>query len=92
MILLRSTHERILKAERDAAQVVVASYEARIQDLRSLVFTSEPTRLETLPIRTVNAILDGVEVLPNENESLEKDMAEANRIFSGAYDAVEETW
>lgn len=85
MFVLHSTHK-----------LVVAGYEARIAelhsqiaDLKRLVFVSEPSHAEQLPIRMANAVLDGDEVLPQKDETLEYAQREAARIFSGEYDYVE---
>ncbi len=76
---------------------VKALYEARISDLRSqiadlrrLVFVPEQTHAATLPSRAANAVLDGDEVLPQKDETLEHAQREAVRIFSGEYEFVDE--
>jgi hypothetical protein len=91
MFVLKSTHEKLIQAEKQRCDDVVAQMQARIQDLSRLVFVSEPTHEQTLPIRAANAILDGVEVMPKRDEKLEADeLAEANRILSGEYSNSEE--
>jgi len=99
MILLRSTHEKIIQAydralssEKESHKAVVAALEARIADLRAMVFVSAPSHSEEFPARVVNAVLDGRETMPQENEDLEAEMREANRILSGEYDNVHDTW
>lgn len=92
MFVLRSTHTAALKQAEESHRAVIAALEARISDLHKLVFVQAPTREQEHPIRVANAVLDGTEVMPQENERLEEEMREANRILSGSYDAVEETW
>jgi hypothetical protein len=92
MFILRSTHEKLIQAERARCEAVVAQMQEQIADLRKLVFVPTPTQIETLPVRVANAILDGQEVMPQDDAAKEAEMREANRILSGAYDNVEESW
>lgn len=93
MFLLKSTHEKLIQAEKSRCESVVAQMQEQIADLRRLVFVPEATPEQTLPIRAANAILDGQEVIPTRDaEQDAKDLAEANRILSGSYDNVEESW
>jgi hypothetical protein len=93
MFVLKSTHEKLLQAEKVRCESVVAQMQEQIADLRRLVFVPTPTPSETLAVRTANAILDGQEVMPKEDARREEEeLAEANRILSGQYDNVEESW
>lgn len=92
MFILRSTHEKLIQAEKARCEAVVAQMQEQIADLRKLVFVPTPSPLETLPVRTVNAVLDGAEVMPQDDEAREAEMREANRILSGEYDNHEEAW
>lgn len=93
MFILKSTHTALLDAERKHCADLVAQMSEQISDLRKLVFVPAPTHMETLSVRTANAILDGNEVLPKEDPQREADdLAEANRILSGQYDDVEASW
>jgi len=92
MFVLRSTHEKLLQAERAHSQAVVAQMQEQIADLRRLVFVPTPTQIETLPARVANAILDGQEVMPQDDAAKEAEMREANRILSGEYSNSEDTW
>lgn len=92
MLVLRSTHEKLLKAERDRCDAVLAQMREQIADLRKLVFVPEASHAQEHPIRLANAILDGQEVMPDESEKREEEMREANRILSGEYSNVEESW
>lgn len=93
MFILKSTHKALLAAERSRCEAVVAQMREQISDLRRLVFVPEATADQTLPIRAANAILDGQEVIPTRDDEQDaKDLAEANRILSGQYDNVEESW
>lgn len=93
MLILKSTHERILAAEKAGLEAVIVSLQDQIADLRRLVFVPKPTHAEEFPIRAANAILDGQEVMPTIDPEQEKrELEEANRILSGDYDRVEETW
>lgn len=92
MFILRSTHEKLIQAEKARCEAVVAQMQEQISDLRKLVFVPTPTPSETLAVRTANAILDGQEVMPQDNAQIEAEMREANRILSGEYSNSEETW
>jgi hypothetical protein len=92
MFILRSTHEKLIHAEKARCEAVVAQMQEQISDLRKLVFMPTPTQIETLPIRTANAILDGQEVMPQDDALKEAEMREANRILSGEYSNSEEAW
>jgi hypothetical protein len=93
MFVLRSTHQKLLSAEKAHHESLIAQMQEQIADLRRLVFVPTPTPAETHPIRLANAILDGVEVMPKVDPEQEAaDLAEANRILSGQYDNQEEAW
>ena len=87
MFVLKSTHNR----EVALYESVITSLKEQIDDLRKLVFVSEPSETQTLPIRAANAILDGQEVIPTTDPRKDaEDLAEANRILSGEYDQFNE--
>jgi hypothetical protein len=86
MIVLKSTLESV-KALYESH---ISDLQSQIADLKRLVFISEPTHAETLPVRTLNAVLDGDEVQPNKDETLEYAQREAARIFSGEYEMPDE--
>lgn len=93
MFILKSTHRALLTLERERSDALVSQMQEQISDLRRLVFVPTPTPAETLPVRLANAVLDGVEVMPKSDpEQDSEDLAEANRILSGTYDRVEDTW
>ncbi len=85
MFMLASTHAAIIASYESR----VAELHSQIADLKRLVFVIEPTHAEQLPIRMANAVIDGNEVLPQKDETLEYAQREAARIFSGEYDYVE---
>jgi hypothetical protein len=91
MFVLKSTHEKLIQAEKQRCADIVSQMSEQIADLRKLVFVPTPSHLETLPVRQANAILDGVEVMPRADQKAEEQaLAEANRILSGDYDRFEE--
>lgn len=92
MFILRSTHEKLVQAEKARCEAVVAQMEKRLEDLSRLVFVPTPTQAQEHPIRLANAIIDGQEVMPQDDARIEADMREANRILSGEYSNSEETW
>lgn len=93
MFVFRSTHEKLIKAEKERCADLLLAMQEQIKDLRRLVFVPTPTHAETLPIRAANAILDGQEVMPTlDPEKEATELAEANRILSGNYDNIEESW
>lgn len=93
MFVFKSTHEKLLEAEKSHCTAIISQMQEQIADLRRLVFVPTPTPAETLAVRTANAILDGVETMPREDAEREAaELAEANRILSGQYDNVEESW
>lgn len=92
MFILRSTHEKLIQAEKARCEAVVAQMQEQISDLRKLVFVPTPTQAQEHPIRLANAIIDGQEVMPQDDAAKEAEMREANMILSGAYDNVEESW
>lgn len=92
MFVLRSTHEKLIQAEKARCEAVVAQMQEQIADLRKLVFVPTPSPLETLPVRVANAVIDGLEVMPQDDAAREAEMREANMILSGAYDNIEESW
>lgn len=92
MFVLKSTHEKLMSLQREHYEAALVTLHERIDDLRKLVFVEKPTWEQEHPIRVANAVLDGQEVMPDEDERREQEMREANRILSGAYDNVEESW
>ena len=93
MFVLKSTHEKMLEMQRQHYEAALVALHERLDDLRKLVFIEKPTHAQEHPIRVANAILDGQEVMPTTDPKQEEaDLAEANRILSGSYDSIEETW
>lgn len=92
MFILRSTHEKLIQAEKARCEAVVAQMQEQIEDLRRLVFMPTPTPAQEHPVRVANAILDGQEVMPQDDAAKEAEMREANRILSGEYSNSEEAW
>jgi hypothetical protein len=85
MLVLRSTHKAVIAGY----EARIADLYAQISDLKRLIFVPEQTHAAQLPSRVANAVLDGDEVQPQKDETLEAAQREAARIFSGEYEWAE---
>lgn len=92
MLMFKSTHTALLKAEARRCTDLLAQKDELIAELRKLVFIPVATHEALLPARTANAVLDSLDVQPQLTAEMENDLAEANRIISGDYDRAEDSW